>query len=245
MVKEKKQKKNISFWSVIILTGFLAGILGSQLFSWLGSLPALEKISWLCKNKNATTIINKTERVYVSQDTAYQEAINKVGNAVVAVRAERVGRKAIESSGFILTSDGLVATANFSASKGAKILVLREGKEYEAELFSEDKENNLTLLKISETNLPVVNFGEAGNLKLGETVFLAGASKVSDNFTRFTNLAFIKSLTPQPAFTFNETALADGAALGNIKGEVLGICLVNKDGSVKLVDKNKIIELMK
>jgi len=246
MPKKKNYKKIAFLWLEVFVVGGLGGVLFMRvLVPWLAGFPPLSHVGWFCSVKEGTTIVNKTERVYVSQDTAYQEAIGRVNNAVVAVRAERAGRKPVESSGFILTSDGLVATANLAVIQGAKVLVIREGKEYEAEVSRQDKENNLTLLKINEANLPVINFGEVSNLGLGEMVFLAGAAKINDNFTRFVNLGFVKILTPEPSFTFTETPLADGAALGNIKGEVLGICLINKDGSVKLVGADKIRKLMK
>jgi S1-C subfamily serine protease len=245
MPKQKDYKKIIGFWALVFLVGGVAGLLfGQFLIPWLATVPSLSKIGWICNVKEGTTIINKTEKIYLTQDSAYQEAIAKIANSVVAVRSERSGKIATENSGFILTSDGLVATSD-SISKGRKIFIVKDNKEYEAQIIKQDKENNLALLKINEANLPVVSFGESDNLKLGEMVFLVGAVKEDDAFNEFTNIGFIKTLAPEITFTFSETSLASGASLSNIKGEVLGLCLIDKNGNVKLVEAEKIRELMK
>lgn len=247
MRKNKKDiKRIVGFWLLVFLVGGLAGVFFSRSFlPWLTSFAPFNKVAWLYNVNDATTIINKTEKVYISEDTAYQEAINKIGNAVVAVRVERAGRRPIENSGFILTSDGMIVTANFSLAKGAKILVWRDSQEYEAQLVKQDKMNNLALIKIAANNLPVADFSNKDNLRLGERVVLVGAAKRGETLAEFTNVGIIKTLVPDLSFSFNESSLADGAALGNIEGKVVGLVLVDKQGSVKVVGEEKIKELMK
>lgn len=243
MPKKINYKKIIGFWLLVFLVGGLSGVFFSRAFlPWLASFSPFNKVAWLCNVNDATTIINKTERVYISQETAYQEAINKVGNAAVAVL---IGAKPIAGSGFILTGDGLIATANFSAPKGSKILVMRNDKRYEARLIKQDKANNLALLKIDANNLPVADFSDSGSLRLGEKVFLAGAAMVDGAFSKFANVGFVKSLTPEISFTFSDSFLAGGAPLGDINGKVLGMILVDGQGSISLVGGEKVRELMK
>ncbi len=239
--KEKNWKKITLFWLGIFIVGGLGGVLFMRvLIPWLAGLPPFSNVALFCDVKEGTTIINKTEKVYLTQDLAYQEAISKIGNAAAAVQS---GSRA--GSGFILTSDGLVATTYSLAPKGSKIAVIRDNKEYQAQLVKQDKTNNLALLKITENNLPVVSFGDSANLKLGEMMLLVGAAKENDVFNRFANVGFIKTLAPELTFTFSETSLANGSALGNIKGEVLGLALVDKGGEVAMVGADKIKELMK
>lgn len=246
MPKKKDYKKIIGFWLIVFLVGGASGVFFSRAFlPWLTSFAPFNKVVWLCNVNDATTIINRTEKVYVSEDTAYQSAINKIGNAVVAVRVERAGRAAIENSGFILTSDGLIATVNFILANGAKILVMREGQEYEAQIVKQDAANNLALIKIAANNLPIADFGDTNSLSLGERVVLVGAAKVNGSFSKFADIGIIKSLSPEVVFSFNEPALADGAALGNIEGKALGLALTDKQGNVNLIGEEKIKEFMK
>ncbi len=243
MIEEKKHLKHIGFWSLVFLVGGIAGVIFGQLIiPWLADFRPFSAISWFNRSKDGTTIINRTEKIYLTQEQAYQKAVDKISGSVVAVRNISSGRA---GSGFILTSDGLIATAGFLAPKGAKVVVLKDSQEYEAQLIKQDKENGLALVKINENNLPMVSFGDADNLKLGEMVFLAGAVKTGETFNKFINSGFIKMLAPQISLTFNADQAANGGVLGNIAGEVLGLCLVDKNGNIKLIEAERIKELMK
>lgn len=243
---EKNYKKIFAFWALVFLVGGMAGIIFGQLIvPWLTNFRPFSAIGWLGYIKNGTTIINRTEKIYLTQDLAYQEAIDRVVNSVVAVRAELNKKVLAETSGFILTSDGLIVTANSVVPKATgQILVVRDNKESEAQLLGQDKENGLALLKLSETNLPVVNFGDSANLKLGEMVFLVGAGTANETFSKFANVGFIKTLEPL-TLTISESPSASGSPLINIKGEVLGLNLVDKEGKIKVVLIERVRELLK
>ncbi len=247
MVENKDYKKLIGFWGLVFLVGGVAGIIFGQLVvPWLNNFRLFSAIGWFGHVKEGTTIINRTEKIYLTQDLAYREAIDRVVNSVVAVRTELNKKVLAEASGFILTSDGLVVTVNSVVPKSAgQILVVRDNKESEAQLLGQDKENGLALLKIDETNLPVVNFGDPGSLKLGETVFLVGASGSLDSFARFVNSGLVRALAPAMELTFSEIQPANGSPLINTKGEVLGLNLVDKEGKIKVVPVDKIKALLK
>lgn len=221
--------------------------MGNQIISpWLAGIPLFEKINWPGKTKETTTIINKTEKIYLTEDLVYQESINQVLNSVIYSRAEKAGNKLAESAGFILTSDGLAVTGNLAAIKGATNFILtREDKEYPAELIKEDKENKVAIFKIEENNLPVVSFGEISNLKLGERVFLPGANIIGGIFSKFVLAGSVKSLTPVILFDLNEKLILAGEPVINSRGEVLGLALIDKEGNVNLVEEAKIKDLLK
>ena len=240
-----KYQKSIIFWLAILLVASLAGILGSQIIApWLAGLPLAEKINWPGKAKETTTIVNRTEKIYLTEDLAYQESIGRVLNSVVYLRAEKSGKKLAESVGFILTSDGLAVASDGAAIKGATDFILtRENKEYPAQLVKE--ENGAALFKIAENNLPVVSFGEVSNLKLGERIFLPGANITGGVFSKFVLTGFVKTLAPTTSFSLGEKMVLTGEPVINFQGEVLGIALADKDGNVILVGAEKIRELMK
>jgi len=69
----KKTQKSFVFWAVFFTAAVLAGILGSQIiFPWLAGLPIFEKINWPGKEKEMTTVINKTEKIYLTENLVYQ-----------------------------------------------------------------------------------------------------------------------------------------------------------------------------
>lgn len=260
MKKKRDYKKIFVFWATVFLLGGLAGILGTQLLlPWLAGHWPFNKIGWIERAKEGTTIINRTERIIISEDLAYLDAINHLSNSVVGVRAEKhyrlINKRQVplskpeilaEGSGFILTSDGLIVTADILVPQVAtRVIVIRENKEIEAQIIKRDELNGLALLKTNEANLPVVTFGDANNLKLGETVFLVGMNNSTSTPVQFINIGFAKTLLPEISVNFSENQLTNGSPLANIKGEVLGLNLVDKDGAIHVVLTNKIKELLK
>ena len=262
MPKKKKlnYQKVVGFWVAVFLLGGVAGILGSQLLlPWLGGHWPFSKIGWIERAKNCTTVINKTEKITISQDLAYLEAISHLSNSLVGIRAEKhyrlINKKQVplikpeilaEGSGFILTSDGVVVTANVLAPETAtRYIVIRDNKETEAQLTKRDEQNGLALLKTNESNLSVVTLGDANNLKLGEMVFLLGVNNSTSTPAKFINSGFIKTLLPEIAVNFIENQLATGGPLANSKGEVLGLNLIDKYGEIKIVNEEKIRALLK
>lgn len=231
----------------MFLVGGLAGIIFSQLvLPWLAGFAPFNKVAWICNTKEGTTIINRSERVYLTQELAYQESLAKISGAVVDVRAERGGVILAEGSGFVLTGDGVLVTANSLASKSAaKYLVSWDGKETEVKVIKRDEQNNLVLLKMEGNNLPVVTLGDSASLRLGEMVFLAGADRGQNGTSVFSNVGFIKTLTPEPTVNFTEKPAASGSLMASVKGEVIGLNLVDKNGDIKIVSSEKIRELLK
>lgn len=242
-----KSQKSIIFWLAVLSVGFISGILGSQIiFPRLADMPLFEKINWPGKAKETTTIVNRTEKIYLTEDLAYQESVSRVLNSVIYLRAEKSGKKLAGSVGFILTSDGLVVASDLAMIKGATDFILtREGKEYPAQLVKEDKESNVAIFKIAENNLPVVSFGEVNNLKLGERIFLPGANIADGVFSKFVLTGFVKTLMPITSFSLGEKMVLIGEPVINSQGDVLGLAMADKDGGVVLVGAEKIKGLMK
>lgn len=249
-------KKRLLNLTLIFFLGGIGGILGCQLFlPWLAGLPLFSRIDWLRNVGEGITVINRTERVTITENQALEEVIAKVANTVVAVSSQKtekiVGRKKVllekpeilaQGSGFILTSDGLIAVAESLVPEAAQQVSVYFGdRQIQAEIKKRDKTTGLALLKINESNLPVVSF--VGNeLKLGERVFLIGA-KTEDKFLRFVDLSIIKQLEPL-IFGF-ETKETNGSPIFNIKGEVIGLNVIDSSGQAKVVLAANIRELLK
>lgn len=231
MKKHPDYKKIAWQWLGVFFVGGIAGVLFSQVFlPQLAAWPFFNKIAWFGNLNDGTMIINKTEKIYLAQDAAYQEVINLVANSVVAVQVKKGSKVLNEGSGFILTSDGLVATADISLFKNAsQILVWYDGQSSEAQILKQDPQNGLALLKIIGSNLPVITLGDLNNLRLGETVLLVGAGVENGQLVKFANLGWVKKITPSLStasavapnleFTFSESALASGSPMRMLKAK--------------------------
>ena len=88
-------------------------------------------------------------------------------------------------SGFIVTSDGLVITNRHVVQDpdADYTVVLSDGREFKAQVLSKDTANDLAVIKIlpkddsgsaKVSSLPVVEFGDSDNLKVGQRVLAIG-----------------------------------------------------------------------
>ncbi|OGZ33288.1 MAG: hypothetical protein A3I88_02805 [Candidatus Portnoybacteria bacterium RIFCSPLOWO2_12_FULL_39_9] len=251
-------KQKILKLIAILIIGGLGGVLADQFFlPYLAGFPPFSGLGFIQRAKDGTTIINKTEKIVVIENTAVEEAIKKISSSVVAVQAVANKKIIKEGTGFIVFSDGLVITTADLISQRADYLVFRENSSSTARVVKKDLKNNLALLKINETNLPVVSLANLSELFLGERIVLIGAQvlpllekttgEVRENkFYRFINIGTIRGIQEEIIFLNldEESFLANGGPLVNIKGEVIGLNLVNQNGLVNTVPVTKIKELI-
>ena len=107
-------------------------------------------------------------------------------------------------------------------------------------------ENNLALLKIEETNLPVVSLVDLDGMKLGERVILSGVELIKTELNYFVNLGIIRSINQQllKINLTEENVLSNGSPLINVKGEVIGLNLVDNKGLIKTITASKLREFV-
>jgi len=228
-------RKKIINIVLIFIIGGLGGILADQFL-----VPYLS-------NGNRTTIINPTKEITIVESTAVEEAIEKIKPCLVAIQAFENKKLLSQNTGFILTSDGLLITSGDSVSlKASQYLVYRNGHSIAAKFIKKDLEDNLALFQIEDDNLPVVPLADLEDLKLGERVILIGAELKGSQLNKFVNLGIIRSINDQTLTLniFEENKLANGSPLINIKGQVIGLNLVDTKGLLKTIPADKLREFV-
>lgn len=104
-------------------------------------------------------------------------------NTVVEIKTEVVKRSRFigqyveegAGSGVIISGDGYIVTNNHVVDGASKYTVtLRNGRNYTAKLIGKDAKTDLAVLKIDEKDLPVAEFGNSSDLKVGEPVLAIG-----------------------------------------------------------------------
>lgn len=114
------------------------------------------------------------ERIRGSVLTA-QEIYRMVNPAVVVVLTDLGGNTASVGTGVIFTRDGYVLTNHHVVEGGRECLVtLDSGRRYEAKYVAGDSENDLAVLKVDGTDLPVAAFGDSDLLTVGDKVYAIG-----------------------------------------------------------------------
>ncbi len=140
-------------------------------------------------------------------------------------------------SGAIISSDGYILTStSVVPPKGEDIKVyMGKGKCYEAKLIGYEERNNVSLIKIEASGLPVLKLGSSKNVRTGQLAFTLGAphqSILRDRQVAFSMgvISGIYRLRGDGDYTGRviETDAAlndgsDGGPLVNAKGEVIGV----------------------
>lgn len=240
-------KRKFFKFILVLLAGGLGGILAEMfILPYLIILPLFSRMDFLRQFRNGSVVINKTEKIYITENQAAEETIDAISSRLVAIQPFRGGQALGEGSGFILTSDGWIITAGDLAPLNAdKILVFRNSDSFEVKDIRRDSKNNLALLKMEQSNLPVVSLAELTDVRLGEEVILIGGQKTKTGFYKFVNLGSVRGIN-QNIIEVNlreESPLANGSLLFNIKGEVVGLNSIDKKGLKKIVSVSKIKEI--
>ncbi|MCA9388163.1 trypsin-like peptidase domain-containing protein [Candidatus Berkelbacteria bacterium] len=136
--------------------------------------------------KNGEPIIERlgTDKLILEESSAITDTVNKVSPAVVSISTTtnvqdffgRVFQQNGGGTGFILTSDGLIVTNRHVVDdENATYTVFTDdGRDFQAEVLAKDTLNDLAVLKIEATGLPVVELGSSDDLKIGQWVVAIG-----------------------------------------------------------------------
>jgi Do/DeqQ family serine protease len=142
-------------------------------------------------------------------------------------------------SGVIISQDGYIITNNHVVNGAENVEVtLNDKRSYTAEVVGTDPTTDLALLKIKETNLPFINYGNSDNAKIGEWVLAVGnpfnlTSTVTAGIisAKARNINILdndpsRGLNPIESYLQTDAAVNpgnSGGALVNTKGELIGI----------------------
>jgi serine protease Do len=134
-------------------------------------------------------------------------------------------------SGFIINKEGYIVTNNHVIENADKIeVILKDEKEYEAEIIGRDPNTDLALIKIkSEDNFPTLKLGDSSKVKIGQWVAAIGNPFGLDN-TVTAGIVSAKGRVigsgPYDDFIQTDASINPGNSGGpllNMDGEVIGI----------------------
>ncbi len=150
-------------------------------------------------------------------------------------------------SGFIATGDGLIVTNKHVVSEqGADYTVMtNDGKKYDAQVMAIDPTNDVAILKINASGLPVLDLGDSGNLKIGQTVIAIGNSlgEFRNTVSKGIISGLKRNVTAGDGFgqaeQLSEVIQTDaainpgnsGGPLLNINGQVIGVNVAMAQGA--------------
>lgn len=222
----------------IFVVGIAGGIFADQiLWPYLIERP----LFYQYRLDQPPVLVTERKEVYIQENAALKEAIEKVDNSVVAVKTKTKTGKALEGSGLVLTSDGMMVTLAELVPQDSTFSFFVEGNMASFQILKRDLKENLALVKIEKSGLATVGFFNYDQLKLGERVFLVGAVFEAGKIKDSVNEGIVKSFNQELIETnIYESSLAAGSPLFDIEGNLLGISTIEKDGRVSAIPVSKI-----
>ncbi len=189
-----------------------------------------------------------------SSPTNFIEAAEIVTPAVVNIRAvQETGNGGLwgnntltgsSGSGVILSPDGYIVTNHHVVERSSDIKVtLADKREYKAKLIGSDPSTDVTLIKIEESNLPFIVFGNSDSVRIGEWVLAVGnpfnlESTVTAGIisAKGRNINILGGGASIESFIQTDAAVNpgnSGGALVNTVGELIGIntAIITESGS--------------
>ncbi|WP_414150596.1 S1C family serine protease [Acetobacterium carbinolicum] len=154
---------------------------------------------------NSTVIQGAKNEIVVNQgsaDSVVEAIAQTVPPSVVGIETTGVAMTAYGpqeasgvGSGFILTSDGYIATNQHVASNdiSGMTVSLADGKTYDAKLIWSDSTLDMAIIKIDATDLPVLELGDSDNVVVGELAVAVG-NPLGLNFERTVTSGIVSAI---------------------------------------------------
>lgn len=186
-IEVKKSWPSLAAAGVVILVISFIGALLTLYF--LSATPTGERIRnslGLSDLKAFNITSTKTEKVIIEESSAIIDASENVSPAVVSItstgKATRdvFGLGTIEApktsgTGFIVTSDGLIATNKHVIDGGETFTITTaEGKNYDGKVVGQDPTTDIALVKVDVRGLPVADLGDSDKVQIGQWVIAIG-----------------------------------------------------------------------
>ncbi len=185
--------------------------------------------------------VTEKNEITIQENTALKDAIEKSEKYLVAIKTTLKSGKFMISSGVIVSSDGLVVALSEAIPQGGVFSFYINNQEVEGQVLKRDALNDLALIKIKGENLGVAGFADFNGLKLGERVFLLGNLLEKNIFSKTASEGMVKSFNQEYIKTnISEDKNLTGSPLFNIKGELLGLNIIDSSGNVSSIPVAKI-----
>jgi len=227
--------KNIFKILSIFVIGTVGGIFADQIL-WPYFIERPLFYQYRLEQSPVYVTEKKETTLYVQENFALREAIEKVEKVVVGVKTKTKAGETLEGSGLVVTSDGLIVTLASLVPQGSEFYFFIEGQWPAFQILKRDLENNLALIKLEKGGLATCGFADLEKVKVGERVFLIGTDFSTSTPQKIVNEGIIGFFDENSIQTniFEEQKI-QGSPLFNIEGKALGLNMVDETGRVSAI----------
>lgn len=259
MEKPRKKSRLKTYVSLVLVTSVISSmVVGGALFSLFSN--ELEKQNALIQKGGIASSLSQTSSDDLNaatvktdsiQDYTVSEIAKKVGPSIVGIRITVGDPQSIgtdqtagtaEGSGIIISQDGYITTnyhvveyadpKSETSNNAALEVFLPDKRQAEAKFIGGDSINDLAVIKIDLTGLPVAELGDSSKLEVGDPVVAIG-NPLGMEFAGSVTSGVISALnrevdTENTTMNLIQTDAAinpgnSGGALVNSQGQVIGI----------------------
>ena len=242
----------------IVLVAVVSSLLSVGVYDWIKGEPTEiirieERTPARYANYQSGTFsdvdISKPDRTlnFTAAPTDFIDAAEMVTNAVVNIKALAGSKRSKNNdvwgslnpgistgSGVIISSDGYIVTNNHVIEDGATLEVTLFNKRiHEAKVIGTDPSTDLALIKINQSDLPYIEFGNSDSVRIGEWVLAVGnpfnlTSTVTAGIisAKGRNINILEGNYKIESFLQTDAVVNpgnSGGALVNTKGDLIGI----------------------
>ena len=245
--------RKLFFLGIILITaGISIVITGGTMYFLLVSSSAnkLRQSIGINDSNIITHTTVQTDKVVLEESSKIIDASKSAGKSVVSITGEGQATSDIlgfgtiapktAGTGFIMTSDGLIATNKHVVSDdNAKYSVTTaDNNTYDAKIVAKDPTNDIAFVKVDAHGLPVAELGDSDSTQVGEWVIAIGNAlgELQNTVTVGVISAKERQANPSDSSTGATEALDgllqtdaainpgnSGGPLVNIEGKVIGI----------------------
>ncbi len=204
-------KDILKLFSIFFL-GFLGGILSNLFFYQEGIVYTIER-----------------EEVYIEENRAIIDSLKRVSDSVIGLKSVSPRGSILESSGIIISSDGLAIVLSSYMPENYETSIFLNGQILSYETLKRNEE--LALIKLEGDNFTTLGLKRIEDVVKGERVFLVGAVFYNNYFEKFINEGIVKRTNK---YIYTNIRDKGGSILFNISGEIIGINLLENEEIVSI-----------
>ncbi len=177
------------------------------------------------------------EYVYSQSEQPAEKIYEIVNSSVVVVLAYDTSGNQYQGSGIVISSDGFVAT-NYHVCKDASRFEINHYNKgfYDIEIFQQDIDKDILILKVNNLTLPAITPGKSTNLKPGQRLYAVGSPEGYENSISEGIVSGVRKDPSGNNLIQMTTPITDGSSGGavvNSKGELVGMSMSGQhEGSI-------------
>lgn len=172
-----------------------------------------------------------------AQDKTHTQIAELYGDAIVSVNVVKKDGAAYSGTGFIIHTDGIIATAGHVIKDAVVInFTFKNGivsKEAKILAVSKEETIDLALLEIPQINLPYVVLGNSEKVRAGEEITVIGNPRRLQNTITNGLVSQLRQVSPEVVWQQISAPISpssSGSPVFNKKGEVIGIAMSSLKG---------------